>query len=231
MAFHPFVLRAPELDTPWPTAGQPVFALVIDDSRFEYWDPQSQRDNVLRRLLIRAFVASGESPDDARRSATERIIDLSNSDLSITEWRARIKDGLVDGFAKKELEKFLANIITSRQRDDYRVDYTFLWLGVAGNSLIHRRLKTTYARAKIMQATVKVSGAAKVAFPPSLCPVYEQRSMESGRLRWGVGALLWWDAYEGQPCETNEGPNTFMIGRVVAVSRLAAAIPSPFRCC
>lgn len=226
MASHPFVLRSPSTTTAWPTAGDPVFALRIDGERLEYWDPTEQRGNDLRRLLIRAFVAEGKNSAEARKLADGRI-DAAVSARSIDRWRHEIKDGIQPGAARRELDAFLKTITQTRQREDYRVDYAFVWLGISTSNLVHRRLRATYASAKILQAVTKIGGVATVKFPPSLCPVFAQKSFRTGRQIFAAGGILCWDAYDGVPVEYTGDMNwsrIFALGRIVAVS---AASPRP----
>ena len=132
MAYHPFVLRAPTTDTEWPAAGSPVFALKIDDERLEYWDPNSQRDNVLRTLLVKAFMAQGVPVEQAKANASNLITEAIE-EVSITAWRAKIM-GPFDSdasFQNRQLNRFVKTVSTDAQRYDFLANYDFVFLGVS----------------------------------------------------------------------------------------------------
>lgn len=144
MAFANFVLKVEPGEVGPGGEGTPVFAVRIDDTRLEYYDPKNEgRPNQLRTLLAAALLGSnpGLTPNGARQQADARIREAREKD-ALNDWKNEILGGLnVLVPDVKRLDTFLGTITTPRTRDEYYVDYELVFMGVSARSLIHRRMQ------------------------------------------------------------------------------------------
>ena len=144
MAFANFVLKVEPGELGPGGEGTPVFAVRIDDTRLEYYDPANEgRPNELRTLLAAALLENnpGLTPNGARQQADARIRE-AREQIALNDWKTKILDSLnrLSSDAKR-LESFLDTISTPRTRDEYYVDYELVFMGISARSLIHRRMQ------------------------------------------------------------------------------------------
>lgn len=144
MAFANFVLKVEPGELGPGGEGTPVFAVRIDDTRLEYYDPLNEgRSNPLRTLLAAALAENiaDLTPEGARKEADARIRDAREKE-AVDSWRDAILGDLnKERPDTRRLEQFLKSIATPRTRDEYNVDYELTFIGVSARSLIHRRMR------------------------------------------------------------------------------------------